>query len=52
MVEAIEVVIVSLFEKGMNISDIEEQIKDVYKYEVSTTTISRITSRIDEDIVA
>jgi len=52
MVEGIEEVIVSLYAKGMSVSDIEEQIKDVYKFEVSATTISRITSRIAEDIVA
>jgi len=39
MVEGIEEVIVSLYAKGMSVSDIEEQIKDVYKFEVSTTTI-------------
>lgn len=52
MVEGIEEVIVSLYAKGMSVSDIEEQIKDVYKFEVSTATISRITSRVAEDIVA
>lgn len=52
MVEGIEEVIVSLYSKGMSLSDIEEQIKDVYKFEVSTSTISRITSRVAEDIVA
>ncbi|WP_240646670.1 IS256 family transposase [Chitinophaga rhizosphaerae] len=51
MVEGIEEVIVSLYE-GMTVSDIEEQIKDVYKFELSTATISRITSRVAEDIVA
>lgn len=52
MVEGIEEVIVSLYAKGMSVSDIEEQIKEVYKFEVSTATISRITSRVAEDIVA
>jgi putative transposase len=52
MVEGIEEVIVSLYAKGMSVSDIEEQIKDVYKFEVSPATISRITSRVAEDIVA
>lgn len=52
MVEGIEEVIVSLYAKGMSVSDIEEQIRDVYKFEVSASTISRITSRIAEDIVA
>lgn len=52
MVEGIEEVIVSLYAKGMSVSDIEEQIKDVYKFEVSASTISRITSRVAEDIAA
>jgi putative transposase len=52
MVEGIEEVIVSLNAKGMSVSDIEEQIKDVYKFEVSPATISRITSRVAEDNVA
>lgn len=52
MVEGIEEVIVSLYAKGMSVADIEEQIKEVYKFDVSTSTISRITSRIAEDIVA
>ncbi|WP_262509827.1 IS256 family transposase [Chitinophaga deserti] len=51
MVEGIEAVIVSLYTKGMSVSDIEDQIKDVYKFEVSAATISRITSRVAEDIV-
>lgn len=52
MVEGIEEVIVSLYAKGMSISDIEEQIKDVYKFDVSPSTISRITSSVAEDIIA
>ncbi|GEP90721.1 Transposase (or an inactivated derivative) [Chitinophaga terrae (ex Kim and Jung 2007)] len=52
MVEGLEEVIVSLYAKGMSVSDIEEQIKDVYKFEVSGPTISRITARVAEDIVA
>lgn len=51
MVEGIEEVIVSLYAKGMSVSDIEDQIKDVYKFEVSPATISRITSRVAEDII-
>ena len=52
MVEGIEEVIVSLYAKGMSVTDIEEQIKDVYKFEVSAATISRITAKVAEDIVA
>lgn len=52
MVDGIENVIVSLYAKGMSNSDIEEQIKEVYNFEVSTSTISRITEKVSGDIVA
>lgn len=52
MVEGIENVIVSLYAKGMSVSDIEAQISEVYDIELSTATISRITDRITNDIVA
>lgn len=52
MIEGLEEVKVSMYAKGMSVSDIQEQISDIYKFDVSTTTISRITSRIAEDIVA
>ena len=52
MVDGIENVIVSLYAKGMSNSDIEEQIREVYDFDVSTSTISRITDSITNDIVA
>src|SRR5439155_12860048 len=52
MVEGIENVIVSLYAKGMSVSDIEEQIQQVYNFDISTSTISRITDRITQDIMA
>ncbi|WP_142684445.1 IS256 family transposase [Chitinophaga polysaccharea] len=52
MAQGLEEVIVSFYAKGMSVSDIEEQIREVYKFDVSTATISRITSRVTEDIVA
>jgi transposase-like protein len=52
MVDGIENVIISLYAKGMSNSDIEEQIQEVYGFDVSTTTISRITDRVTDDIVA
>ena len=52
IVDGIENVIISLYAKGMSNSDIEEQIKEVYNFEVSTSTISRITDRVSNDIVA
>jgi len=50
IVDGIENVIVSLYAKGMSNSDIEEQIREVYDFKVSTTVISRITERITGDI--
>jgi transposase-like protein len=52
MVDGLENVIVSLYAKGMSVSDIEEQIREVYNFEVSTSTISRITETVANDIVA
>jgi putative transposase len=51
MVDGIENVIISLYAKGMSNSDIEEQIREIYGFEISTSTISRITDAITEDIV-
>jgi|TARA_B100002051_G_C16652539_1_gene594709 transposase-like protein len=52
MVDGIENVIVPLYAKGMSNSDIEEQIREVYGFDVSTSTISRIAEKISGDIVA
>lgn len=52
MVDGIENVIVSLYAKGMSNSDIEEQIREVYNFDISTSTISRITEKISGDISA
>jgi transposase-like protein len=52
MLDGLENVIVSLYAKGMRNSDIEEQIREVYNFEVSTSTISRITDSVSNDIVA
>lgn len=52
IIDGIENVIISLYSKGMTNSDIEEQIREVYNFEISTSTISRITDRISNDIIA
>ena len=52
MVDGLENVIVSLYAKGMSVSDIEEQIREVYHFDVSTSTISRITETVSNDIIA
>jgi len=52
IVDGIENVIISLYAKGMSNSDIEEQIREIYNFDVSTSTISRITDRVNNDIIA
>lgn len=46
IIEGLENVIISFYAKGMSVSDIEEQIREMYDFEVSTSTISRITSAV------
>jgi transposase-like protein len=36
----------------MTVSDIEEQIREVYNFQVSTSTISRITDAVASDVIA
>lgn len=50
--QGLEKVIISLYAKGMSNSDIEEQLDEIYGYQVSTSTISKVTSKVTEDIVA
>jgi transposase-like protein len=45
MLDGLDNVIVSLYAKGMSNSDIEEQIRK-YNFDVSTSTISRITDSV------
>ena len=52
MVDGLENVIVSLYAKGMSVSDIEQQIREVYNFDISTSTISRITESVANDIIA
>lgn len=52
MVEGVENIIVSMYAKGMSVSDIEEQIRELYNFDVSTSTISRITERVLSDVSA
>ena len=51
MLDGLENVIISLYAKGMSNSYIEEQIREVYNFEVSTSTISRITDTVSSDII-
>ena len=48
--EGLENIIISLYAKGMSTSGIEQQIHEMYDFNISTATISRITDRITDRI--
>jgi transposase-like protein len=52
MSDKIEETIIGLYARGMTTSDIEEQVKDLYGVEVSTSTVSNVTNRILEQVKA
>lgn len=52
MIDGVENVVVSLYAKGMSNSDIEEQMREIYGFNLSASTISRITDKITDDIIA
>lgn len=52
MVDGVENVIISMYAKGMSNSDIEEHMRDIYGFDISTSTISRITERVSSDVIA
>ena len=45
-INSIEDKILSLYSKGMTTRDISEQIKELYKFEISAETVSNIPNRI------
>lgn len=50
--QGIENLIISLYAKGMSNADIEAQLHEIYDFQVSTSTISKITDKITDDIIA
>ena len=52
IIDGLENIIISLYAKGMIVSDIEEQVRDLYGFDVSTSTISRITEAISNEVIA
>ena len=49
--QGIENLIISLYAKGMSNSDIEQQLHEVYDCKISSSTISRITEKVNEDVI-
>lgn len=52
LAKGIESIVISLYAKGMSNADIEEQIKELYDFKLSTSAISKITDNLTEDILA
>jgi transposase-like protein len=52
IIDGLENIIISFYAKGMSVSDIEEQIREMYDLDVSTSTISRITNAVSSEIIA
>ena len=52
MSEGVEKLVVSLYAKGMSNADIEEQLRELYDFRLPPSTISTITTRVSEDIIA
>lgn len=50
--EGIETLVVSLYAKGMSNSDIEEQLRELYDFRLPPSSISTITARVSEDVLA
>ena len=51
LAEGIEELVISLYAKGMSTRDIEEQLREIYQFNLSESAISNITSKISEDIL-
>ncbi|MCO6460367.1 MAG: IS256 family transposase [Saprospiraceae bacterium] len=52
IIDGLENIIVSFYAKGMSVSDIEEQIRELYGFDVSTSTISRITDAVSNEVIS
>ena len=47
----IENIIISLYAKGMSVSDIEDELQEIYGYKLSTSAISLITDKVNQCVV-
>lgn len=52
LAKGIESMVISLYAKGMSTADIEEQIRELYDFQISTSAISKITDQVNSDIIA
>ncbi|MYY27260.1 transposase, partial [Elizabethkingia anophelis] len=47
----VENIIISLYAKGMNVSDIEQELLEIYGYKLSTLAISIITDKVNQQVL-
>ena len=47
----IENIIISLYAKGMSVSDIEDELYEIYGYKLSTSAISLITDKVNQRVL-
>src|SRR5690625_404468 len=52
MIDGVENVVISLYAKGMSNRDIEEQMRESYGFNLSASTISRMTDKITDYSIA
>lgn len=48
---SIENLVISLYAKGMSVSDIEDELRDIYEINLSTSSISIITNKVTQAAV-
>lgn len=48
---SVENIVISLYAKGMSVSNIEEELYEIYGYKLSTSSISLITDRINQEVI-
>ena len=51
LAQGMEDLVISLYAKGMSTRDIEEELREIYKFHLSESTISNITAKVSEDIL-
>ena len=47
----VESIIISLYAKGMSVSDIEQELHEIYGYRLSTSAISIITDKVSQQVL-
>ncbi|WP_103867630.1 IS256 family transposase [Aquimarina sp. I32.4] len=48
---SVEKIVISLYAKGMSVSDIEDELQEIYGFKLSTSAISMITERVNQHVL-